>query len=333
MYRRPDMSLCSECRTRNELARHKIFLYWSTLACTLVFVVNLSAPCRAQGTSERLGTLVVAAEPIRLGAQNIAGSQPGLRTRVVVHAPGDFNYRRNRQPTFHSGSGHQDFRQQGRKSGQTGGDLVAGEGRVPLPGTGTCPTREPQLLLREWYGGKVMDRRDLRETLRAVTRVLTPDGRWCGDRVTALLMETAAVETGLGEIVRQKEGPAVSPWQLLNMNYREIPRYFSKRDPELMARAMTLYNHSKSREWNRVHNIPWTAAISLLHYEQASGGTFMASLGTLDQRARLWKKRYNTYLGRGSVSGYKKRAVNLVYLPDSGQDNSRASSRQNRHRS
>lgn len=180
--------------------------------------------------------------------------------------------------------------------------------------TRLVPHSLPSHLITEWYGGKAMERESLRRTLRYVTKTLKPDGEWCTPRVHDLLMETAAVETALGEIVRQKNGPALSVWQILGFNFEEIREYFGKRDPELLARAMQFYNPNLSEEWNRVHNVPWTAAMSLLFYEKASRGNFLSRLDTLDSRGRLWKQLYNTRLGKGTVKGYKQRAREYVHV-------------------
>lgn len=159
----------------------------------------------------------------------------------------------------------------------------------------------------------MMDRQALWETLQATVALLAPDGRWRAAEVTALLMETAAVESGLGEIVRQKGGPALSPWQLQKRTYEEIVRHFARRDPGLLRRALALYDRSRPLAWNQLHNVPWNAAMSLLYYELATGGRFLSRIATLDQRARLWKERYNTPRGAGTVTGYKQRALAIVY--------------------
>ena len=171
----------------------------------------------------------------------------------------------------------------------------------------------PDWVIAEWYGGKAMEAAKLRRTLDYVTRTLRPDGSWSTTKVLDLLMETAAVETALGSIVRQQNGPALSVWQILGFNFKEIPEYFDKRDPELLERAMSFYNADQSEEWNRIHNIPWTAAMSLLFYEKVSRGNFITRLDTLDSRGRLWKQLYNTRLGKGTVERYKARALEYVH--------------------
>ncbi len=175
----------------------------------------------------------------------------------------------------------------------------------------------PDFVITEWYGGQAMDRIALRRTLEFVTLQLMPDGSWCSQGVHNLLMETAAVETALGSIVRQHKGPALSVWQILGFNFEEIRDYFAKYNPELLERAMFFYNQDYSEEWNRVYNIPWTASMSLLFYEKATKGAFLEHLDSIESRGRLWKKIYNTSLGKGTVEGYKKRALQYVHLPDS----------------
>lgn len=172
----------------------------------------------------------------------------------------------------------------------------------------------PGWVIAEWYGGKAMDTAELRRTLDYVTKVLYPDGRWSTSEVLNLLLETAAVETAMGEIVRQKNGPALSVWQILGFNFEEIREYFGKRDPLLLERAMAFYNHDYPEDWNRIHNVPWTAAMSLLYYEKATQGKFMTRLSSLDSRGRLWKQIYNTPLGKGTVQRYKQRAREYVHL-------------------
>lgn len=186
-----------------------------------------------------------------------------------------------------------------------------------LPETPAAVEEEPQII-REWYGGKAMERGQLRQTLRRVTETLMPDGRWSTTKVHDLLMETAAVETALGEIVRQKNGPALSVWQILGFNFVEIQEYFSKKDPQLLARAMLFYNAGQPESWNRVHNVPWTAAMSLLFYEKATQGAFLTRLDTLESRGRLWKQIYNTRLGKGTVEAYVQRALEYVHVEARG---------------
>lgn len=184
-------------------------------------------------------------------------------------------------------------------------------------GTGTEDASVPDFVITEWYGGQAMDRIALRRTIEFVTLHLMPDGSWCSQGVHDLLMETAAVETALGSIVRQHKGPALSVWQILGFNFVEIRDYFAKYNPELLERAMFFYNQDYSEEWNRVYNIPWTASMSLLFYEKATKGAFLEHLGSIESRGRLWKRIYNTRLGKGTVEGYKKRALQYVHLPDS----------------
>lgn len=172
----------------------------------------------------------------------------------------------------------------------------------------------PEGLIAEWYGGQPMDADALRRTLQFVTRTLRPDGSWCSKNVHDLLMETAAVETALGYLVRQQNGPALSVWQILGFNFVETREYFAKKDPGLLERAMSFYNTNRSEDWNRVHNIPWTAAMSILYYEKASMGTFLVKLDTLDSRGKLWKDIYNTRLGKGTVRRYKQRALEYVHM-------------------
>lgn len=172
----------------------------------------------------------------------------------------------------------------------------------------------PTWVIAEWYGGKAMDTAELRRTLDYVTKVLYPDGRWSTSEVLNLLLETAAVETAMGEIVRQKNGPALSVWQILGFNFEGIRSYFAKRDPLLLERAMAFYNPDYPEEWNRIHNIPWTAAMSLLYYEKATQGKFMTRLNSLESRGKLWKQIYNTPLGKGTVKRYKQRAREYVHM-------------------
>ncbi len=176
------------------------------------------------------------------------------------------------------------------------------------------PDQLPDYVITEWHGGKSIDTESLRRTLEYVTRAIKPDGSWCSRNVHDLLLETAAVETAMGLIVRQKNGPALSVWQILGFNFVEIREYFAKRDPELLARAMRFYNANHSEEWNRVYNIPWTAAMSLLFYEKATRGSFLIKLDTIDSRGKLWKDIYNTRLGKGTVKRYKQRALEYVHV-------------------
>lgn len=160
-------------------------------------------------------------------------------------------------------------------------------------------------LLQEWQGGRSFNRHELSKTIRSVIKNL---GITTDPRVHDLLLETCAVESDLGRIVKQYHGPALSVYQILPSTYRSTLRQLRKYHPELYTKVMAYYDQTKDQQYNYTKNVPFTTAISLVYYHFATDGKLAQYVKTRQARAVLWKRVYNTSHGRGTVAGYLSKA-------------------------
>lgn len=168
-------------------------------------------------------------------------------------------------------------------------------------------SRDIRIIVWTWRGGSPVNVDQLRQTIAAVHERLSIIPREHSGYVD-LLMETCAAETLLGEIVRQRNGPALGIFQMLRTTERDTLAWLKRRFPEVYAEVRSFYNRRKSAEWNLTKNVPYSAAVSTAYYWRRCGDALADLLETRDSRARVWKKYYNTYLGKGTVSGYIKKS-------------------------
>lgn len=164
-------------------------------------------------------------------------------------------------------------------------------------------SQDIRIVVWTWRGGSSINADQLRQTIAAVHERLSIIPREHSGYVD-LLMETCAAETLLGEIVRQRNGPALGIFQMLRTTERDTLAWLKRRFPEVYAEVRSFYNRKKSAEWNLTKNVPYSTAISTAYYWRRCGDALADLLETRDSRARVWKKYYNTYLGKGTVSGY-----------------------------
>ena len=168
-------------------------------------------------------------------------------------------------------------------------------------------SQDIQIVVWTWKGGSSVNADQLRQTIAAVHERLSIIPREHSGYVD-LLMETCAAETLLGEIVRQRNGPALGIFQMLRSTERDTLAWLKRRFPEVYVEVRSFYDRRRSAEWNLTKNVPYSAAVSTAYYWRRCGDALADLLETRGDRARVWKKYYNTYLGKGTVSGYIKKS-------------------------
>ncbi len=198
-----------------------------------------------------------------------------------------------------------------------------------------CALDTEDFVMREWQGGSCFSKKSndmlaTEGTVDAVLRHLMPDGQLLGRSIKEkdiynlkwLMLETAAQETNCGhDGVKSKAACSLFQLEYGNSNvrdrygnpqtnqFKETPQVVERMDPELVKRTMSLYDPSKSWKWNRECNVPWTCAMSFLHYIENTKGTLLnRDLSTVQARATLWKDRYNTSQGKGKPEQYVQNA-------------------------
>lgn len=168
-------------------------------------------------------------------------------------------------------------------------------------------SKDTEIIVWSWEGGATVKKEQLAQTIAAVHERLSIVPKDSADHV-ALLMETSAVESMRGIVVRQKGGPARGIFQMEPTTERCTLGWLKDNFPKVHGEVMAFYDKSKSPEWNRTHNVPYNVAMSTVYYWRRMGDGLTDRIGTLEDRAKVWKTHYNTYLGKGSIAGYIKKA-------------------------
>ncbi|MEO5363434.1 MAG: hypothetical protein H7838_07400 [Magnetococcus sp. DMHC-8] len=114
----------------------------------------------------------------------------------------------------------------------------------------------------------------------------------------ALLLGTAAQESGLGHYLRQVGGgPAVGVFQMEPATYHDIWNNFIANRPEIQKKLAQYWPTQPDPE-RMATDLLLAAVMCRLHYRRVSAPIPQAD--DLVGLARYWKKYYNTPMGRGS---------------------------------
>lgn len=149
--------------------------------------------------------------------------------------------------------------------------------------------------------GKALQKEELEEVIRTTLEYLIHSD--ADENIVQLLLETAKVESDYGRIVRNKRSSAIGIFQILPSTARCTNKFLNYYK-DLKTNITKLYDDKHSLEWNLIHNLPYAIAISYTVYWRKIVELDERSI-TLQDRAELWKKYYNTYLDRlGTVSMY-----------------------------
>lgn len=114
----------------------------------------------------------------------------------------------------------------------------------------------------------------------------------------ALLLGTAAQESGLGHYLRQVGGgPALGAFQMEPATYRDIWRNFLDYQPKLKARLALRWPVEPEPE-EMMTDLLLAAVMCRLHYRRVKAP--LPKADDLPGLARYWKMHYNTPMGAGS---------------------------------
>ena len=129
-----------------------------------------------------------------------------------------------------------------------------------------------------------------------------------------LVFETLIAETKAGQFSFTKAAKKYKNYGIAQMkltNAEFLKRYIknvSKHDYRIL---MNLRNNDKSEEWNLMNNIRYSVALCLIHYYQRDKN-ISKKAHCLEQRAKIWKKHYNTIKGKGTPEKYILRVQNFT---------------------
>ena len=164
---------------------------------------------------------------------------------------------------------------------------------------------EDVTIIWSWKGGNTVKLDQLKQTIITVQeRISIPSN----EHTTLLLLETSAVESSRGIDMIQKGGSARGILQMMPSTEKFIKKWLKKHHPSIHKEVISFYNNNKSVEWNRSYNVPYQIAMSLAYYWHKCGDKLPSLITTREDRARVWKRYYNTYKGKGTISKYHEKA-------------------------
>ncbi|MBF0212296.1 MAG: hypothetical protein HQM00_01890 [Magnetococcales bacterium] len=118
----------------------------------------------------------------------------------------------------------------------------------------------------------------------------------------ALMLGTAAQESGLGHYLRQVGGgPALGVFQMEPATYHDIWNNFLKYHPEITQRLARRWPVQPKAE-EMITDLLLAAVMCRLHYRRVSAP--LPEAGDVSGLAAYWKRHYNTPQGAGTVSEF-----------------------------
>lgn len=115
-----------------------------------------------------------------------------------------------------------------------------------------------------------------------------------------LVLGTAIQESGLRFLKQLGDGPALGLWQMEPATHDDIWTHYLAYQPELAGRVRSLC--SAPIPAALAGNLWYGAAMCRVHYRRAPEA--LPAAGDIEGQAALWKKRYNTPLGKGLAREY-----------------------------
>ena len=167
-------------------------------------------------------------------------------------------------------------------------------------------SRRRDVPIKEHRGGQVLDFVATRASIKAVVNRL-PNLKYTKE-LEDLLFETLAAESGVGELKLSTAAKSRNYGiaQLRLDDTKELLGWLEKIRPDVHREIMLLKNDRHDLCWNITYNVPFSIAMMTQFYWRRVPDIY-AHINSVTQRAELWKAKYNTYLGAGTVNYYLKR--------------------------
>ena len=150
-----------------------------------------------------------------------------------------------------------------------------------------------------------MDQNALEETIELVYEKL-PLLPYSDER-RALLMETAATESGIGISLEYKGNYGVTQFRVSSAKY--LLNWLKERHPDTYASIMDMYDAKRTMRENLKYNVPFNIAMCATYYWHRNPKLTDKALSTINKRSHVWKRYYNTSAGSGTPRQYVQRST------------------------
>ena len=142
-----------------------------------------------------------------------------------------------------------------------------------------------------------MNKEQLRNLIRRVLKEADLI-KYDDERETELLMMTAAIESNLGQYIRQVGGgPALGIFQMEPESHDDIYSNYINNRPYLWD-VVDLFSADESHR-NLEYNLAYAIIMARIHYLRAKGPLPEAT--DIEGMAHYYKKVWNTHLGKSTV--------------------------------
>ena len=123
-----------------------------------------------------------------------------------------------------------------------------------------------------------------------------------GPDADALLLATAAQESGLGARLAQASGPALGVWQMEPATHDDIIGNFVASRLSLRRALGTFKAPGLKGAEQMAGNLYYACALARLQYARAPGA--LPKWNDADGQAAYWKAHYNTASGAGTIDEF-----------------------------
>lgn len=171
--------------------------------------------------------------------------------------------------------------------------------------------KEPQQIVFYYNkGGDTIEQERFKDNIRAVLSRL--DFVPQSENIVLMVYETALAESFGGLHTKQIKGSAYGAFQIEMATYKCLVSWLEAR--KIKDQVFAFYDNKSTLEMNLKNNIPFTTALCIAHYYRYYGDDLASKANNIFNRARMWKERYNTRLGKGTVQGYLEKVVKYAKM-------------------
>lgn len=154
--------------------------------------------------------------------------------------------------------------------------------------------------------------------LNEVIRPTLIELSWAQRRINSvsaeqLLLGTAIIESNLDHVRQMGGGPALSPFQIEPVTMKDMTERFLPKRPKLMASVNALlWPPDRNPDDQLQLNMRFACAIARVKYW--SSPIPLAKPGDWGGHADVWKRIYNTHLGKGKPEEFVRRSQQIQDL-------------------
>ena len=156
-------------------------------------------------------------------------------------------------------------------------------------------------LIWYWEGGEKLNHSNFEDTISEVIDAM-PIVPYRQDLIR-LLTETAATESSFGQVVRDRSGKTLGVYQIM-LTTAEYLLIKLQDYPHVLHIIEAYMNPNKSLAENLMYNLHFQTAMAISYYWLRAGDDLLEQSTSLNSRARLYKREWNTPRGKATEAKY-----------------------------